>query len=114
MPLDFYYTITSPPCRSVLLLAKTLGLELNLKKLDLLNREHHTPEFLKVSGTCKHAHYFYFVTLSAKRLGYGLRNRRMCVQFPLGRGHTKKSGNCNATAMSEVNRQFQAGNWFPD
>jgi hypothetical protein len=50
MPLDFYYTITSPPCRSVLLLAKTLGLELNLKKLDLLKGEHRTAEFLEVSG----------------------------------------------------------------
>jgi glutathione S-transferase len=53
MPLDFYYTLTSPPCRSVLLLAKTLELELNLKKLDLLKKEQHTPEFLKVSGTTR-------------------------------------------------------------
>lgn len=50
MPIDFYYTITSPPCRSVLLLAKTLGLELNLKKLDLQKGEHRTAEFLEVSG----------------------------------------------------------------
>lgn len=49
MPLDFYYTISSPPCRSVLLLAKTLGLELNMKKIDLLKREQHTPEFLKIN-----------------------------------------------------------------
>jgi hypothetical protein len=32
----------------------------------------------------------------------------------LGRGHTKETGNCNATSISEKNRRFQAGNWFPD
>jgi glutathione S-transferase len=48
MPLDFYYAIASPPCRSVMLLAKTLGLELNLKKVNVLKKEHLEPEFLKV------------------------------------------------------------------
>jgi glutathione S-transferase len=48
MPLDFYYVIASPPCRSVMLLAKTLGLELNLKEMNLLGKEHLKPEFLKV------------------------------------------------------------------
>jgi hypothetical protein len=32
----------------------------------------------------------------------------------LGRGHTKETGNRNATAISEKNRRFQPGNWFPD
>jgi glutathione S-transferase len=50
MPLDLYYHIASPPCRSVMLLAKTLGLQLNLKKVDLLNKEQLSPEFLKVSA----------------------------------------------------------------
>jgi hypothetical protein len=27
--------------------------------------------------------------------------------------HTKETGNCNATAISEENCHFQAGNWFP-
>lgn len=49
MPIDFYYTPGSPPCRSVLLTAKALGLELNLKTLDLHHGEHMKPEFLKVS-----------------------------------------------------------------
>jgi hypothetical protein len=31
-----------------------------------------------------------------------------------GGGHTKVTGNCNATAISKKNRRFQAGNWFPD
>jgi hypothetical protein len=29
-----------------------------------------------------------------------------------GRGYTKETGNCNATAISEKCRRFQAGNWF--
>lgn len=49
MPIDFYYTPGSPPCRSVLLTAKALGLELNLKTLDLHHGEHMKPEFIKVS-----------------------------------------------------------------
>lgn len=49
MPIDFYYLPYSPPCRSVLLLAELLGLELNLKSVDLLAGEHLKPEFLKVS-----------------------------------------------------------------
>lgn len=48
MPVDFYYTPGSPPCRAVLLTAKALGLELNLKPLDLHHGEHLKPEFVKV------------------------------------------------------------------
>jgi hypothetical protein len=32
----------------------------------------------------------------------------------LGRGHTKETDNCKATAISEKRYRFQAGNWFPD
>jgi hypothetical protein len=32
----------------------------------------------------------------------------------LGRGHTKETGNRNATAISKKCHQFQADNWFPD
>jgi hypothetical protein len=31
-----------------------------------------------------------------------------------GSGHTKETGNRNATAVSKKCRRFQAGNWFPD
>lgn len=48
MTIDFYYTLGSPPCRSVLLTAKALGLELNLKPLELHHGEHLKPEFVKV------------------------------------------------------------------
>jgi glutathione S-transferase len=48
MTIDFYYALLSLPCRSVLLVAKALGVELNLKKVSLKDDEHKRPEFLKV------------------------------------------------------------------
>ncbi|KAL9693342.1 hypothetical protein quinque_012627 [Culex quinquefasciatus] len=47
--MDLYYTIVSPPSRSVLLLAKQLGVELNLKNLNLAGGEHLTEDFRKVN-----------------------------------------------------------------
>nr|AGV08610.1 glutathione S-transferase [Nephotettix cincticeps] len=49
MGLDFYYTPGSSPCRSVLLAAKALGVDLNLKQLDLMKGEHLKPEFVKIN-----------------------------------------------------------------
>lgn len=49
MTIDFYYTPGSSPCRAVLLAAKSLGLELNLKLVDLHHGEHLKPEFLKIN-----------------------------------------------------------------
>jgi len=49
MTIDFYYTPGSSPCRSVLLTAKALGLELNLKPMDLHHNDHMKPEFLKIN-----------------------------------------------------------------
>ncbi|XP_004523120.1 glutathione S-transferase 1-1 [Ceratitis capitata] len=47
--MDFYYLPGSAPCRSVLLTAKSLGIELNKKLLNLQTGEHLTPEFLKIN-----------------------------------------------------------------
>lgn len=44
-----YYLSLSPPVRSVLLTAKALGIELELRNLNLLEGEHLKPEFTKVS-----------------------------------------------------------------
>jgi hypothetical protein len=44
--IDLHYPLSNPPCRSLLLLAKSLGVELNLKPLK--EEENTTPEFLKV------------------------------------------------------------------
>ncbi|KAK4881892.1 hypothetical protein RN001_005211 [Aquatica leii] len=49
MLMDFYYLPGSAPCRAVLLAAKAVGVELNLKVLDLMKGEHLTPEFLKIN-----------------------------------------------------------------
>lgn len=48
MPIDFYYVGGSAPCRAALLAAKAVGVELNLKTLDLMKGEQMSPEFLKV------------------------------------------------------------------
>lgn len=52
MGLDLYYVPGSAPCRTVLLAAKAVGVDLNLKYLDLMKGEHLTPEFIKVSLFC--------------------------------------------------------------
>jgi len=44
-----YYIDLSPPSRSVLLTAAAIGVELELKVVDLLAGEHLTPEFLKMN-----------------------------------------------------------------
>lgn len=46
--ITLYYTILSPPSRTILLVAKAIGIELELKNIDLQKGEHLTPEFLKV------------------------------------------------------------------
>ncbi len=48
MPIDIYLTVTSPPCRTVLMVAKQLNIDLNEKVLDMRNGEHRTTEFLAV------------------------------------------------------------------
>nr|AAX33729.1 Per a 5 allergen [Periplaneta americana] len=49
MTIDFYYLPGSAPCRSVLLAAKAIGVDLNLKVTNLMAGEHLTPEFLKMN-----------------------------------------------------------------
>jgi len=46
---DFYLNPVSPPCRSVLMLAKALGVKLNPKPLNTMNKEQMTPEFIKIN-----------------------------------------------------------------
>ena len=44
-----YHTVGSPPCRAVRMLAKEIGVELELKDLDLFAGDNMKPEFLEVS-----------------------------------------------------------------
>ena len=48
MGLDFYYFPASAPCRAVQMAAKAVGVDLNLKLINLKAGEHLTPEYLKV------------------------------------------------------------------
>ncbi|XP_055849627.1 glutathione S-transferase D1-like [Episyrphus balteatus] len=47
--MDFYYLPGSAPCRSVLMTAKAVGVDLNLKELNLMAGEHLKPEFVKIN-----------------------------------------------------------------
>jgi hypothetical protein len=39
----------SPPCWSVMMTARAIGVDLNMKEIDILGKaEHNSPEFLKV------------------------------------------------------------------
>ncbi|ROT71142.1 glutathione S-transferase [Penaeus vannamei] len=49
MPIDLYYMPLSPPCRSVLLTAKAVGVDLNLKLLDLMTKEQMKPDFVAIN-----------------------------------------------------------------
>lgn len=53
MTIDFYYLPGSSPCRAVLLAAKAVGVDLNLKYTDLMKGDQMTPEFLKVMSNKK-------------------------------------------------------------
>ncbi|XP_013104877.1 glutathione S-transferase 1 [Stomoxys calcitrans] len=44
-----YYTPRSPPCRAVLLTAAALGVDLDLRLMNLKDGDHLTPEFLKLN-----------------------------------------------------------------
>jgi len=45
----FYYFPFSAPCRAVMMTAKSINLQLDMKKVDLMKGEHKEPEFLKIN-----------------------------------------------------------------
>ncbi|KAK4289509.1 hypothetical protein Pmani_037524 [Petrolisthes manimaculis] len=49
MPLELWNTSFSPPCRSVLLTAKALNVDLELKEVNMMNGEHMEPDFLNIN-----------------------------------------------------------------
>lgn len=49
MPIDLYYMSLSAPCRAVLLTAKMVGVEVNLKTVNLMEGEQMKPEFIKIN-----------------------------------------------------------------
>nr|UYI58575.1 glutathione S-transferase 4 [Grapholita molesta] len=48
-PIKLYYLPPSPPCRAVMMLARVMGLELNLVLTNIMEGQHMTPEFLKMN-----------------------------------------------------------------
>nr|AST11622.1 glutathione S-transferase d6 [Bemisia tabaci] len=48
--IDLYYMPFSPPCRAVIMTAKLLEVDINLKFADLFKGEQKTPEFLKMNS----------------------------------------------------------------
>ncbi|XP_048000279.1 glutathione S-transferase 1-like [Leguminivora glycinivorella] len=48
-PIKLYYLPPSPPCRAVMLLARVMGLELDLVLTNIMEGQHMTPEFLKMN-----------------------------------------------------------------
>lgn len=49
MPIDLYYMDVSAPCRAVMMTAKLIGVELNMKMTNLMAGEHMKPEFLAIN-----------------------------------------------------------------
>ncbi|RXG71226.1 hypothetical protein Avbf_07892, partial [Armadillidium vulgare] len=47
--MDFYYMDISAPCRSIMLVAKAVGVTLNKKVLDVLKKEQMSQEFLAIN-----------------------------------------------------------------
>ena len=53
MTITLYYMPHSPPCRSVMMLAKRLGINFNLKLISVPNGEQLKPSYIKV----KHSYF---------------------------------------------------------
>ncbi|CAN7945370.1 unnamed protein product, partial [Ixodes pacificus] len=49
MPVDLYNSSLSAPCALVRMLAKHIGVDLNVKDLNFAKKEHLTPEYLKIN-----------------------------------------------------------------
>ncbi|XP_042862677.1 glutathione S-transferase 1-1-like isoform X3 [Penaeus japonicus] len=49
MAIDLYYYMVSPFCRSVLLTARALGIEFNMKEINIFKGEQHQPEYLAIN-----------------------------------------------------------------
>lgn len=49
MSIDLHYMAMSPPCRAVQMTASAVGVELNLKPVNTMAKEHMTPEYLKLN-----------------------------------------------------------------
>lgn len=49
MVLDYHYNLMSAPCRGPMMTAKALGIELNLKNVNLMQKEQLKPEYVALN-----------------------------------------------------------------
>lgn len=64
MSIDLYYLPPSPPCRSVMMLGKQLGINFNLKAVNVLKGEQLKPSFKKVRLMQSLYKFFFFFFLT--------------------------------------------------
>lgn len=62
MPPTLYYLPPSPPCRAVLLLGKLLGIDFDLKAVNIQEGEHLKAEFVEVRRRIAEELYYYRIT----------------------------------------------------
>lgn len=62
MPPTLYYLPPSPPCRAVLLLGKLLGIDFDLKAVNIQEGEHLKAEFVEVRRRMEEELYYYRIT----------------------------------------------------
>ncbi|KAH9377833.1 hypothetical protein HPB48_006506 [Haemaphysalis longicornis] len=77
MPVDLYLFAGSAPCTFVQMVAKHIGVDLNLKELDFLRREHESAEFTKVSSS----ESWVIVSTTSDRLQFFKVERRYVCNF---------------------------------
>lgn len=49
LPITLYHNCVSPPSRMALLAVRNMGLEIEIRNLDIYKGEQNTPEYLKVN-----------------------------------------------------------------
>lgn len=49
MPIDLYYMDESPPCLTVIMAAKMVKVDVNMKYVDLNTEDHMKPEFIAIN-----------------------------------------------------------------
>lgn len=74
MPPILYYLPPSPPCRAVLLLGRMLGIDFDLRAVNVLEGDQLKAEFIEVRSAfsprlvpnCHHTHEYFFTYLTGE------------------------------------------------